>query len=174
MKKANHLFVIALLILTSCSGDSESATSTSNDVIDKNIKVVTTELVGSSFKNTAAIVIEGMSCERACVSSINKTVVAMNGTSNINIHFNASNTTDTCYVDYDENVVSPNDLVEAIQKCNGGVYTVKAIELLKTVPQGAVNTRSSKGASDTRTREQVKHAEFSFPSLLDLIKKVGL
>jgi len=173
MKKVNQLFIIAALILSSCSGNTDQVTTNAQSSIDKDILVTNTEVEGTARKNTAAIVIEGMSCEMACVSSVNKTVIALEGTSNINIHFDADQKTDTCFVDYDETVISPNELIGAIQNCNGGAYAVKAIELIKTSPKGAYNGRSSRNNSDVLVREKVKHSQFSFPSLLDLVKKVG-
>ena len=128
---------------------------------------------GPIAKQTAAIVVEGMSCEMACVSSINRTLAGMNGANSVDIHFDAERTLDTCYVDFNNEILDTQMMVDAIQKCNGGVYTVKSVHVTNVQPTtGQTNSTSSSNVK-VNERDKVKYTKFNFPSLLDLVKSVG-
>ncbi|MFT4659966.1 MAG: copper chaperone CopZ [Patiriisocius sp.] len=140
--------------------------------VDK-VPVTETDISGPAAKQTAAIVVEGMSCQMACVSSINKTLSAMNGANMVDIHFDADRTLDTCYIDFNEQILDTQMMVDAIQKCNGGVYTVKSVHVTNVQPTTGQSKSTSASNVKVNERDKVKYSKFNFPSLLDLVKSVG-
>lgn len=148
-----------LMFVVSCSGDSA-------------VPVNITEVDGASDVQKAAFVIEGMSCEKACVSSVNKTITAINGVQDVNIGFDADRTLDTCYVSYNSSQVGYQEMLNAINTCNGGVYEVKAVEIEKSKDSELNATSSNSKENQSLKQEKMKHVEFNFPSFTELFKSV--
>ena len=168
--KRVSVLVLVLMLITSCQSNE---TSTNSSTSDKEVKITETEVSGKAAKHTAAIVIEGMTCERACVSAINKTMKGLNGTENIDIHFDTAQTLDTCYVDFNESEITPSEMIQAIQTTNGGIYKVKSVEVITTVPSSGCK-RGDSAPIEGGDAEQSKNSQFNFPSVLDIIKRVSL
>ena len=165
----NILFLVVLTTLVACSQEAEKQIITSAKEVP--VKVIPTASEGAE----ATLFIEGMSCQRMCVSKIEKTMADLEGVESLEIDFNADRDVDICSVKFDQDVISEQEMIEAVQGIAGGVYKVKEVEVKKNV-ESAVSTqstRSKKGTSVFRTQGKGKDHNFRIPNIFDVLKKLG-
>ncbi len=170
-RRVTYAIILFSSLFYSCNSNDNIA---STDSINSGIVITHSKETGTVAKQTAAIVIEGMSCEMACVSAVNKTMKGLEGTSNIDMHFDASLTLDTCYVDFNAEKITPNDMIQAIQETNGGLYKVKSVEIITVAPSSGCKSAPTNHPNTSDDFEKSKNSKFNFPSVLDIIKRVNL
>ncbi len=80
-------------------------------------------------KNIATLEIDGMSCEVNCANKIQKTLSELKGVKSCTVNFEDK----MAEVIYDDSIINEKALVSEIEKLNENQYTVKQIEIEKTI-----------------------------------------
>ncbi len=126
----------------------------------------------SSDVPTAELIINGMSCERMCVSAVKKSIAQVPTVSIQEMVFDADKANDTLIVHFDPSKVSEMDLVKAVEELAGGdTYHVKEIRLNTDGKNSSI--RKLKRSSN-RKKEQVAEYKFSVPNFFEVLRKVSL
>ncbi|MEZ4938401.1 MAG: heavy-metal-associated domain-containing protein [Crocinitomicaceae bacterium] len=127
MKKLIFI-TLSSFVLFACGGGEEKSEETEKNK-DKAAEVKTPEQdvkkeVVANAETT--IQIDGMVCEHACVSSVKKNILAMEGVEGIEIDFEKDRKINSCKVKFDNTMVSEQDFINKINEINDGAY--KAVE----------------------------------------------
>ena len=120
-----HLFIIALssLVLFSCGGGEEKSDETEKNK-EKAAQTETPEKKEIVANAETTIQIDGMVCEHACVSSVKKNILAMEGVTGIEIDFEKDRKVNSCKVMFDDKMLSQQDFINKINEINDGAYKV--------------------------------------------------
>jgi copper chaperone CopZ len=177
-----HLFVIALssFVLFSCGGGEEKTDETEKNKekaaqVEGTSEEVKKEIVANA---ETTINIDGMVCEHACVSSVKKNILAMEGVSDIIIDFDKERKVNSCTVKFDDGLVSEEDFVNKINEINDGAYKVVDGEepILKEQKTKKKNDEENNDVSQfldldgsiNASGSSIGDSFFTFPSLFDL------
>ncbi len=168
----NLIFLFSLLTLFACSSErSDTAVSAIIPASEVPIKIIPVSDEGAS----ATLYIEGMSCQKMCVSKINKTLADIEGVEVTEVDFDTERPIDHFTVSFDEDKLTEQDLIKAVQGIAGGVYKVKNVEVRKQVDSSS-SASVEKGSKKNRfrlKRKQVSNRQFSIPNVFDVLKKLG-
>lgn len=176
--------LIGSLILLSCGGGEDKSEETEKN---KEKAAQIKDDANSNKKEFIAnaessIQIEGMVCEHACVSSVKKNILAMEGVSGIEMDFVKDRKINSCIVKYDNSLVSEEDFVKKINEINDGAYKVVVedsktndepkIKELKTEKKSKLKNNDVSEFLDLDNSIQASGSNmgdsfFSFPSLFD-------
>lgn len=152
------------LLVVSCSSPESSV-----DKSQKEIKVTYVDNLGS--QGAARLMIEGMSCEKMCVNTVQRCVTAINSVEVEQMAFDPKVDVDTLVVSFDPQITSQDKIIEAIEsQVDGDTYHVKEIQLstdLRTscLPQESKSDKANKTKNSQR---------FEVPNFLDLMRKVAI
>jgi copper chaperone CopZ len=84
--------------------------------------------------------VSGMMCAHACGGKIKKELLKVNGVANATIDFEDDRALNFAQVEYDEQVVEVNGLVEAIAGiADGKLYAVQAVEITHFAKETELN-----------------------------------
>lgn len=113
-------------MFSSCGGNNDSTT----EKTDENLEITYTDAVAhDGEKYVASLAIEGMSCEMMCGGKISKTLAALNGVSDTEIEFTEMGEESFANVEYDANVISEKEMIDAVNSIADGIYKVKAVKV---------------------------------------------
>ncbi|MCB0479155.1 MAG: heavy-metal-associated domain-containing protein [Crocinitomicaceae bacterium] len=127
MKKLVFI-TLSSFVLFACGGGEEKSEETEKNK-DKAAEVKTPEQENKKeivANAETTIQIDGMVCEHACVSSVKKNILAMEGVEGIEIDFVKDRKINSCKVKFDNTMVSEQDFINKINEINDGAY--KAVE----------------------------------------------
>lgn len=109
------------IVLFSCS-ESKKQEETLND--NHNEEIVA---VNPVHNTTSTLSIEGMTCEIGCVRTVKSHLSKMNGVINIEMDFDTSRSVNFSTVDFDNNLISEQEMKEEIESIANGIYSVTEI-----------------------------------------------
>ncbi|NNK81369.1 MAG: heavy-metal-associated domain-containing protein [Flavobacteriales bacterium] len=166
-KPINYLLTISMLaMLVACSSNHEQTESKTS----KELKVTYVDL--GYDQPTAKLMIEGMSCERMCVSAVKKSIAEVPSVEIEDMLFDAEVAVDTLIVHFDPKKVSEKELIDAVEKLAGGdTYSVNEVQLNKDAKSSSVNERREKSGGKNSNAKQYT---FSVPNPFEILRKVGL
>ena len=91
-----------------------------------------------------------MTCQHACVSTINKTLNGIDGVKNIHIDFDENKTTDFATVTFDTKKTSAESLINSIENIGDGLYTVESIEISDVSKNNTKNNINDNDDNNTK------------------------
>jgi len=95
---------------------------------------------GTTGMTMARLDVSGMMCAHACGGKIKKELLKVNGVANATIDFEDDRALNFAQVEYDEQVVEVNGLVEAIAGiADGKLYAVQAVEITHFAKETELN-----------------------------------
>jgi copper chaperone CopZ len=94
--------------------------------------------------------ISGMACEHNCVGSVRKKLLSMAGVATFEMAFDANAEVNHAIVKFDKNIVSEQQMIDAIQELNDNQYKVESKEFTP-LQEGAVNTEGDNGSDNDET-----------------------
>jgi len=168
MKTALYLSS-ALFLIVSCQ--SQSTETVSQEKVVPTIQVVES---AETKKTVASLEIEGMGCAMACGSAISKALSNLDGVVATDIDFDADRDADYAIVEFDENKVSADQMMEAVNTLRKGHYKVSAVTIEQHVPaaNNAASTEESKnGAESPKTKGQIDTRSLTLPNVLDILNR---
>jgi len=161
------LIVSVLALLISCSSNEASV---HQDRAEDVLKVTYVDYGGE--QPMAKLMIEGMSCERMCVSAVKKSMANVPTVEIQEMHFDAEVDVDTLIVHFDPLKVTEEQLVRAVEDLVGGdTYHVKEIHLSKDAKSSC---RTAPSADKKKTKTEAKQFIFSVPNPFEVLRKVAL
>jgi len=131
------------------------------------IKTSYSEIEGDVAKTYASFDIEGMSCSKACGSSITKCVKGVDGVIASEMDFDADRPVDTFEITYDPDKTSETEIAEAIGALYDGKFQVKEVEVV-TVVEAEVETNDSAAEEDAT----IGIREFRLPNISDIFENL--
>lgn len=138
---------LSSFVLFACGGGEEKSEETEKNKekaaqVESSEKEEKKEIVANA---ESKLNIDGMVCEHACVSSVKKSILAMEGVSGIEIDFVKDRKVNSCKVKYDNTLVSEEDFINKINEINDGAYKVVDGE----VEEPAIETPKKNKKSET-------------------------
>ena len=161
------LIILSILLAISCSqGPKENATS------EKRAPVKVSYVADIANGGDAQIMIEGMTCERMCVSAVSKSIAAVPSVTIQDMRFDAEKTIDTLIVSFDSNKVTEQQLIDAIESIAGGdTYHVTEVQLSK---DAKTSDRGQQEKSWKGPKVAVDTYRFEVPNFFDILRKVSI
>ena len=139
------------------------------------IDIITTLVNDGESKTVARVGIEGMSCQVGCANMIRKTLTDLNGVITADVQFEPK----LAIVEYDNAVLSENELVRAINELMDGQYSVTGLEIEKHVTdekQGSSSNQPVSGGNnpegEEETVEHIPPTTITFPDIFDAITRL--
>ena len=142
----NHILLLAVVLLFSCSN------SEKKEQITKEIKIEKKEIIGEDGveeKAVAVIGIEGMSCSVGCAGKIQKTLGNMDGILSCEVDFDNK----VANIQFDDSKISEKEMISTIEGLNDGQYSVTKVEIEKTVAK----ERSAGEEKHASKREKIEN-----------------
>lgn len=99
---------------------------------------------------SAKIAINGMTCQHACVSTINKTLNGIDGVKNVHIDFDENKTTDFATLTFDTKKTSAELLINSIENIGEGLYTVESLEISDIAKNNTKNNINDNDDNNTQ------------------------
>ncbi|WP_037348889.1 heavy-metal-associated domain-containing protein [Sediminibacter sp. Hel_I_10] len=126
MKTIKHILAVAVILISAvaCKNNPEPEVKT---VDTKTSNETTKKLDPNATYAKAEFKIEGMTCAMGCAKTIEKKMAKMDGVKSAKVDFER----ELAMVEYDEAVVTPNSLEEAVAKA-GDTYKVKDMHTVDT------------------------------------------
>lgn len=168
MKTALYIST-ALFLIVSCQP--QNTETVSEEKVTPTVKVVQS---AESKKTVASLEIEGMGCAMACGSAINKAISGLDGVLATEIDFDADRDSDFAIVEFEENKVSAEQMMEAVNTLRKGHYKVSAVTIEQHVPaaNGASSVDDPKtGGEAAKTKGQIDTRSFTLPNILDILNR---
>ena len=176
-----QVFIIALssVVLFSCGGGGEKPEE-SKENKEKAAQTETPAKKEIIANAETTIQIDGMICEHACVSSVKKNILAMEGVTGIEVDFEKDRKVNSCTVKFDDQMLSEADFVNKINEINDGAYKVvqgsnksiiKEEKTMKKSEEENVEISDvfkSVGGTINASNPGTGDSFFSFPSLFDI------
>lgn len=161
------LVIVSILLAVSCSqGPKENATAEEREPVK--VSYVADIAKGGD----AQIMIEGMSCERMCVSAVSKSIAAVPSVTIQEMRFDADKTIDTLIISFDSEKVTEQLLIEAIESIAGGdTYHVKEVQLSKDLKTSECKPQEK---SWNGPSVGVDTYRFEVPNFFDILRKVSI
>lgn len=103
-------------------------------VVDVNsIEITNTTLKAKAGadKMVAEIKIQGMMCQNACVSKVNKELAEMSCVKNVEMDFDVDREVDIAKVEFDHDQCDAKKMIEKIHSIGDGMYEVKAVNVIE-------------------------------------------
>jgi copper chaperone CopZ len=167
--KNNHLFLAFLAIFFGAC--SESSVNQEENVQAATLQVSYTEVEGEVGKYVALLDISGMSCEKMCVSSVNKKLISTEGVKSVEINFETERELNQAYVEFDESVTTAEQLIEAVHSIANGAYQIKNVTVEKHLaPTDLIETTSDTleyEASLKPRKEDLNTSSYIIPNLFE-------
>ncbi len=168
MKTALYI-ASAFFLVVSCQ--TQNTETVSEEKVTPTITVVQS---AESKKTVASLEIEGMGCAMACGSAINKALSDLDGVLATEIDFDADRDSDFAIVEFDENKVSADQMMETVNALRKGHYKVSAVTIEQHVPatNGASSTEEPKsGGEAAKSKGQIDTRSFTLPNVLDILNR---
>lgn len=126
MKTIKHILAVAVILIgaVACKNNPEPEVKT---VDAKTSNETTKKLDPNATYAKAEFKIEGMTCAMGCAKTIEKKMAKMDGVKSAKVDFER----ELAMVEYDEAIVTPNSLEEAVAKA-GDTYKVKDMHTVDT------------------------------------------
>ena len=126
------------------------------------------EIVAS---HQAVLGVEGMVCEMGCAASIKKGLNATQGVANVKVEFEEDRDQNNVFVEFDEKIISIDEIVKTIQSLNDGQFSAIQIESKSIQPKvSKIQIKESENNASHKKQQEVNEGYFQFPNLVDLLK----
>lgn len=142
MKTWRFIFPVIMILILSCSESDNQETKAEVDVPE----ITVVEMEGDESKHLASLDISGMSCEKMCVNAVSKKLRETEGVKEVKVEFKKDRDLNFAHVDYDESVVSAEELIQAVHGIANGAYQVKNAKVEKHI---LIDAREEEEHSDT-------------------------
>jgi len=147
---------VSAVLMSGCGSD--SATDSESTYIDN---------TSSVFANTTAdLGIEGMVCKQGCAGTIEQSLNSMTGIAACSVDFENNKAT----VDFDDKVITKDEMVEVIQNLSDGQFKVTSAELKAKSDDSEEVLESSTTASSGDVN--VSSGGFQVPNFLDALTEM--
>lgn len=155
------IFSAALIFFLGCSDKTNEVTA-AVDSSEQN------EVIAS---HKAKLGVEGMVCEMGCAASIKKGLNNTNGIASVNVEFEEERDQNEVIVEFDEQIISIDEIVKTIQALNDGQFSAIEIENKAVQPKvSKISIQESSSSSKQKSQQEVQDKYFQFPNLMDLLK----
>ena len=158
MKRLVYIAAI-FFVASACSSESETENSENEEATSEVAVVVPNRVL--------TMEVDGMVCEMGCGGSIRKELNGTGGVSAVEFDFEDERETNIATISFDKNLVTVDQIVEAVSKMQDGQFTVgkTSSETLDVVSSTENNTSSSTETSNI----DVSSSSVEMPNLLDLL-----
>ncbi|MCC5922675.1 MAG: heavy-metal-associated domain-containing protein [Crocinitomicaceae bacterium] len=159
MKVVSFFILIAgLAVLLACSENAANSQDTTTQE----------EVVAS---HQAVLGVEGMVCEMGCAASIKKGLNGTQGVANVKVEFEEDRDQNNVFVEFDEKIISIDEIVKTIQALNDGQFSAIQIESKSIQPKvSKIQIKESENSASQKKQQEVNEGYFQFPNLVDLLK----
>lgn len=153
MKKLLFISLVSLVLLSGC----KNGTSNNQNIAIAEVKMQ----------------IEGMVCETGCAKKIQSTLANTKGVTNAEVNFE----TGVASIQFDKNKIETTDLVNAVNKINGNLYSAKIV-FKPNKNQVNTNTELKKQKPETQPNEEVSVLNLpvqpiTFPNIFDVFNRLA-
>jgi copper chaperone CopZ len=115
------------MVLANACSNGDSASQKDENAID--VTYTETAAEGTD-RYVATLAIEGMACEMMCGNKIAGTLNGLDGVINTEIEFEGEGEINSAVVEFDHNMLSEKEMIEAVQALAGGAYKVRAVNVV--------------------------------------------
>lgn len=148
--------------MSGCGGDSEK------HIISVEKKADFKKLAPVHPNRKMTIAVDGMSCVHACGGSIRMALKETGAVDRVSFDFETGRKTNTAFITYDKNKISPDKIVSIIEKINDKQFTTgksSSTDIESTDEAGDTDTSGKESGNETAS---MSSTTFEFPNIYKL------